>query len=107
MPKPFVTYRDLRNTPGRVLERLGAGETLALVDEGETKAILIPVVDGDAATALEAWYRGRAWIALERLRVQARATGTDRMPMKDITADVASARKERRRERGARATFRA
>lgn len=73
MPKPFVTYRDLRNTPGQVFERLNAGEPLSLVAEGEAKALMIPVADGDVATALEAWYRGRALIALERRRRRERS----------------------------------
>ncbi|MGQ0650239.1 MAG: hypothetical protein ACT4P7_22080 [Gemmatimonadaceae bacterium] len=38
MPKPAVTYRDLRNTPGQVFARLSAGEPLPLVAEGEAKA---------------------------------------------------------------------
>ena len=97
MPKASITYRELRNTPGRVFERLAAGEPLSLVAEGEVQALMIPVDDGDVATALEAWNRGRALVALGRLQAKARAVGTDRLAMNDVTAEVTAARKERRK----------
>ena len=97
MPKPSVTYRELRNTPGRVFERLAAGEPLSLVAEGQVQALMIPVDDGDVATALEAWNRGRALVALGRLQATARAVGSDRFSMADVTAEVSTARKERRK----------
>ena len=101
MPNPSVTYRELRNTPGRVFERLSAGEPLSLVAEGETKALLIPVEGGDVSTALEAWRRGRALIALGRLQAQARQQERDTLSMKDVIEEVKSTRKIRRkRERG-------
>lgn len=97
MPRKSVTYRDLRNTPSRVFERLQAGEPLSLTLEGEAKALLVPVTDGDVDTALEAWRRGRAIIALGRLQSEARALGTDRLSMSDIDSEVRATRRERRR----------
>lgn len=101
MPTKPVTYRDLRNTPGRVFERLAAGEALPLVAEGTTKALLIPVDDGDLATALDAWRRGRALLALARLQAGARRTGTASLPLREITTEIQTARRSRRaRESG-------
>jgi hypothetical protein len=100
MKRPSITYRELRNTPGRVFERLNAGEALPFVAEGETKALLIPVEGGDVDTALEAWRRGRALVALGRLQAQARATGRDSLTASDIADEVRAARGARRaRER--------
>ncbi len=96
-----VTYRDLRNTPGRVFERLATGEPLGLVADGTTKALLIPVDDGDAQTALDAWQRGRALLALARLQAGAREKGTATMPLSEINKEIAAARRARRtRESG-------
>lgn len=92
-----ITYRDLRNTPGRVFERLAAGDAVPLVTEGEAKAILIPVEDGDVATALEAWRRGRALIALGRLQERARRTATHSLTVDEIDRELTAARKARRR----------
>ncbi len=101
MTRPSVTYRELRNTPGKVFERLSAGEPLPFVADGEARALLIPVEDGDVSTALEAWRRGRALVALGRLQAQARQGGAANLSMKEVIEEVTSARKVRRkRERG-------
>jgi len=96
MPRKPVTYRDLRNTPGRVFERLASGEPLPLVSEGTTKALLIPVEDGDAATALDAWKRGRALLALARLQAESRKTGVAALGLAEIHREIQSTRKTRR-----------
>lgn len=97
MTKLTVTYRDLRNAPGRVFERLAGGETLSLVADGEVQALMIPVANGDVATALEAWNRGRALVALSRLQAKARAAGSDRLSMSEVIEEVDAARKVRRK----------
>ncbi|MDE3151448.1 MAG: hypothetical protein KGL93_04310 [Gemmatimonadota bacterium] len=97
-----VTYRELRNTPGRVWERLANDEPLTLVADGEAKAVVIPVPDGDVETALEAYRRGRALMALHRIREQAKRSGAARLTMKEINEIVREVRRERaRRTRGA------
>ena len=95
-----ITYRELRNTPGRVYERLAAGEPLTLMADGEAKAILIPVEDGDAATTLDAWRRGRALLALASLQADARRNGNSSMTMAEIDEEIRETRKERRMREG-------
>jgi antitoxin (DNA-binding transcriptional repressor) of toxin-antitoxin stability system len=94
--QPSITYRDLRNTPGRVFERLAAGEALTLVADGTGKALLIPIEDGDTATALDAWRRGRALLALARLQADARRAGTSKLGLAEINAEVRAVRRARR-----------
>lgn len=96
MPKRPVTYRDLRNTPGQVFERLAEGEPLPLVADGTTKALLIPVEDGDVDTALDAWRRGRALLALARLQAEARREGAAGLTARAIAAEVRAVRRARR-----------
>jgi hypothetical protein len=93
-----VTYRELRNTPGRVWERLASKEVLTLVAEGVPKAILIPVEDGDVRSAHEAYIRGRAMLAAARIRRSARESGKDRMSLAAINAMIGAVRAERRRK---------
>jgi antitoxin (DNA-binding transcriptional repressor) of toxin-antitoxin stability system len=97
VPPKSISYRDLRNTPGRVFERLAAGEPLALVSEGAARALLIPIEDGDVATALDAWRRGRALLALGRLQAGARRAGTADLALEEIASEVRAARRSRRR----------
>jgi hypothetical protein len=92
-----VTYRDLRNTPGRVWERLASNEVLTLVAEGEAKALLVPVEGGDVRAAYEAYARGRAMLAAARLRRSAREAGADTLSLGDINALIRKSRDERRR----------
>jgi hypothetical protein len=87
-----VTYRDLRNTPGQVWERLARHQVLTLVAEGEAKALLLPIPDGDARSAYEAYIRGRAMLAAARMRRRARASGGDKMTLADINALIRTAR---------------
>lgn len=95
-----VTYRELRNTPGKVYERLAAGEPLTLVADGEAKALLIPIEDGDVDSALDSWRRGRALLALSRLQSGARRAETATLTIGEIETEVKAAREDRRaRER--------
>jgi len=96
MTAKSITYRDLRNTPGRVFERLAAGESLGLVSDGAVKALLIPVDEGDVQTAMDAWIRGRAMLALARLQAGAREKGTATMSLPEITKEISAARRARR-----------
>jgi len=91
-----VTYRDLRNTPAKVFERLAKGEPLELLSDGTTKAVLIPVEDDDPATALDAWKRGRALLALARIQSGSRRKGTSELALSDITQEIKAARRSRR-----------
>lgn len=101
MPGPSITYRDLRNTPGRVFERLASGEALTLVADGTGKALLIPIEDGDVDTAIDAWRRGRALLALARLQAGARRSGAAELGVPEIETEVRAVRQERRRRESA------
>lgn len=96
MSQPSITYRDLRNTPGRVFERLATGEPLTLVADGTGKALLIPINDGDVDTALDAWRRGRALLALARLQAGARRSGAADLGSAEISSEVRAVRRARR-----------
>ncbi len=91
-----VSYRDLRNEPGRVFERLADGVPLELVSDGVPKALIIPIHDGDTAAALDAWKRGEALAGLASLQADARAAGSSTMDLAEITAEIAAARAARR-----------
>jgi hypothetical protein len=97
-----VTYRELRNTPGRVWERLARNRILTLVADGSAKAIVIPVDDGNARDALEAYRRGRAMMAIANIRRAARENGTAKMTLAEINVVIRKTRAERRRAERAR-----
>lgn len=88
-----VTYRELRNTPGLVWERLSLDRPLTLVADGQPKALLIPIIDGDAASAQEAYIRGRALLAVRRIQDAARRGGTSAMSLDDINRVIGDVRR--------------
>jgi hypothetical protein len=91
-----VTYRELRNTPGQVWERLRNDEPLTLVADGEAKAILLPIADGDARGAYEAYERGRAMLAASRLRRAAKTAGARKLSLDEINELIRKTRAARR-----------
>jgi hypothetical protein len=95
-----VTYRELRNTPGRVWERLARDLPLTLVADGEAKAILIPIADGDAAGTYDAYIRGRALLAMRSMQDAARRSGKDKMTLAEINKVIREVRRERRAREG-------
>jgi hypothetical protein len=92
-----ISYRDLRNTPGRVWERLRNDEPLTLIADGEAKAVLLPVADGDARGTYEAYERGRAMLAASRLRRAAKAGSGGRLTLSAINEVIRKTRAARNR----------
>lgn len=92
-----ISYRDLRNTPRRVWERLARDEPLTLVADGEARALLLPVHEGGVADAWDAYVRGRAMLAASRLRRTARTAKRGRTPLAAINAVIRATRAARER----------
>jgi hypothetical protein len=92
----FVSYRDLRNTPSAVWEALGESEAVAIVSNGEPRALMLEIEGGDVDAAMQLVRRVRAQMALSRLRADAAQRGADRLTEDDVEAEIAAARAERR-----------
>jgi antitoxin (DNA-binding transcriptional repressor) of toxin-antitoxin stability system len=99
MSRSIIAYREFLKTPGRVLSRLSDGEALTLVADGSSKALIIPIQEGDVDTALSAWQRGRALLALARLQTGARRSGAGALGLGEINAEVRAVRRARRARR--------
>jgi hypothetical protein len=93
----FVSYRELRNTPSVVWEALAENEAVAIVSNGEPRALMLEIEGGDVDAAMQLVRRVRAQMALSRLRAEAARRGTDRLTDEDVEAEIAATRAERRR----------
>jgi len=93
----FVTIRDLRNKPGAVRKALGTEHEIVLTASGRPVAILADVDEDTFEERLAALRRSRAEALLRRVGARARETGVDRLTSKDIDAEIAKARREKRR----------
>lgn len=92
-----LTYRELRNTPGRVWERLALDQPLTLIAEGVPKAILIPLNGEDPAEILAEYRSVRALKALRVIQAESRRNGTDKLTLDEINEVIRDARDEMRR----------
>ena len=93
----FVSYRDLRNRPSAVWEALEESEAVAIVSNGEPRALMLEIEGGDVDAALQLVRRVRAQMALSRLRADVTRRGAGQLTEDDIEAEIAAARAERRR----------
>ncbi len=93
----FINFRTLRNTPSVVWKELSESEAVAIVANGETKAIMVAVEGGDAEEAVDLVRQLRAQRALSRLRAAAQASGASDLSEAEIAAEIAAARKGRAR----------
>jgi antitoxin (DNA-binding transcriptional repressor) of toxin-antitoxin stability system len=93
----FITVRDLRGRSGEVWSQLARERDLILTSNGKPFAILSAVAEGAVEESLAAMRRARALAAVERMQTQSVATGTDKLTLGEINAEIAAARKTRRR----------
>jgi antitoxin (DNA-binding transcriptional repressor) of toxin-antitoxin stability system len=93
----LVSVRDLRNRPGAVQEAV-AQQSVALTSNGKPFALVIGVdADEDLAEVEAAVRTARAQLALSRLRRRAARTGSDRLTLEDVNAEIGATRSQRRR----------
>lgn len=93
----FVSIRDMRTRPGEVWQQLQEQGDLVVTSNGRPFALLISAEGQDIEKLLLAVRRARALLAIERLRAEAAENGTDRLTAEEIEAEIAAARRERRR----------
>jgi len=93
----FISYRELRNTPSAVWEALQANEAVAILANGEPRALMLEIENDDLELVLQVVRRVRAQIALTRLRASAAESGANRLTAEEIGTEIGAARARRKR----------
>jgi antitoxin (DNA-binding transcriptional repressor) of toxin-antitoxin stability system len=93
----FVTVRDLRAKSGEVWKNLLSEKDLVLTNNGKPIALLSTITEENIEKSLAAVRRARALDAMEQMQTQAMARGLDRMTQAEINAEIAEARKARKK----------
>lgn len=93
----FVTVRELRAESGKVWEKIEAGEEIVITRNGKPFALLVHTEPARLEETLRAIRAARFGAALDALRRHAREQGLDKMTMEEIDAEIAAARRERRK----------
>ncbi|MFN2433570.1 MAG: hypothetical protein ABR599_12295 [Gemmatimonadota bacterium] len=91
----FLKYRDLRNTPSAVWQALRESDAVAIVSNGEPRALMLEIEGGDLEGALELVRRVRAQLALSRIQADAVRRGIDRLSDAEIEDEIRAARNDR------------
>ena len=95
----FVTIRDLRSKTASIRQDLAQAREIVLTANGRPFAVMTPVSPETVEEEIQAIRRARTRTAIEGLRAAARTTGVDKLTMEDIDAEIAAARRARRKQK--------
>ena len=92
----YVTVRELRAQSGKIWERIDAGEEIVVTRNGKPFALLLHTEPNEVEEALRVHRAARFGAVLDRIQAHAKAKGLNRITEKEIEAEIAASRKERR-----------
>jgi antitoxin (DNA-binding transcriptional repressor) of toxin-antitoxin stability system len=93
----FVSVRDLRGRSAEIWRELPEQREMVITSNGRPVAILAAVGESNLEESLAAFRRARAVDAVASMQRRSVARGTDKLTAADVEAEVAAARKVRRR----------
>ena len=93
----FVTVRELRSQSADLWRSLPDEGDVVITSNGKPVAILLPVAAANLEQSLAALRRVRAMTALETMQKQSVAAGLDQWTAEQVEAEIAAARKGRKR----------
>ena len=90
-----ISYRVIRNEPGKFEELLAREGTLILNKNGEPFAIILDAASESLETMLRLVSQVRAQMAVAEMRSIARERGLDRLTRKEVEAEIQAVRARR------------
>jgi hypothetical protein len=98
MKTKWLASRELSANPGRALAAVRRAGRVLVTANGKPKAIMIPTSEETFSRDLEMLDRVALTRAVEAIRADSVANGTDALTMEEIDAEVAAVRAARRRK---------
>jgi antitoxin (DNA-binding transcriptional repressor) of toxin-antitoxin stability system len=93
----FVAIRELRSKTASIRQDLAQAREIVLTANGRPFAIMTPVSPDTVEEEIQAIRRARTRAAIDALRAAAKTVGVDALTMDDIEAEIAAARRARRK----------
>lgn len=93
----FVAIRELRTKTASIRQDLAQAREIVLTANGRPFAIMTPVNPDTVEEELQAIRRARTRAAIDALRAAAKTAGADALTADDIEAEIAAARRARRK----------
>lgn len=91
----FVSVRDLRGKSAEIWRALPGERELVITSNGRPVAILAAVDESNLEESLSAFRQARAVDAVVALQQRSVMTGTDRLSMDEIDAEIKAVRSRR------------
>jgi antitoxin (DNA-binding transcriptional repressor) of toxin-antitoxin stability system len=93
----FVAIRELRSKTASIRQDLAQAREIVLTANGRPFAVMTPVSPDTVEEEIQAIRRARTRAAVDTLRAAAKTAGVDALTMEDIDAEIAAARRARRK----------
>lgn len=90
-----LSYRVIRNEPGRLEDSLGKQGIVLITKGGEPFALMVGLMDESLEDTVKLVTQLRAQQAVASMRAEARARGLDRLTDKQIREEIEAARRAR------------
>ena len=92
----IVTVKDLRSNIKQIRQRLGKEKEMVLTSNGKPFAVITSVSGDTLEKELTMLRQYRTYVAIANLQEQSTKKGTDRIALKEISAEISAVRKRRK-----------
>ncbi|MCX7903433.1 MAG: type II toxin-antitoxin system Phd/YefM family antitoxin [Caloramator sp.] len=93
----FYSVRDLRTHPKEIWKKLSETREIIITNNGKPTALMIEVDEENVEDILNSLRQAMTMRALNKIRMQAKEAGLDKMSIEEIEEEIKAARKERKR----------
>jgi antitoxin (DNA-binding transcriptional repressor) of toxin-antitoxin stability system len=93
----FLTVRELRDRSAQVWRDLPQVKEMVITSNGRPIAMLAAVNEANLEQSLTAWRGARAAQTVTAIQLASARRGTDKLTMDEIDAEIAAARRVRRK----------
>ncbi|MCL2317276.1 MAG: hypothetical protein FWC46_09370 [Actinomycetia bacterium] len=92
----FMSVREFRQSTTTVWQALDEGDEIVLTNNGQPRALVVPVTGETLDEMVDGFVSARLGIAIRQMQEASVAAGTDTMTMEEIDAIIADVRREMR-----------
>ena len=93
----FVSVRELRTRSAAVWDALAEEKDLVVTSNGKPIAVLSATTASTLEASLAALRQARAQLAVAAMQQRARETGTGRLTLEEVNAEIEATRRQRRK----------
>ena len=93
----FVSVRELRTQSAAVWDALSKERDLVVTSNGKPIAVLSATTASTLEASLAALRQARAQLAVAAMQQRAQETGSDKLTLDDVNAEIEAVRRQRRK----------